>query len=113
MYATYVDPRVPTNLVLREPEDLKPVVVPMATKSDPDKLARRPVSPKPKARRPKRAKVSTRSCHIDPGLASEEAQDEGSRICHVCKEAAGKHSYYGGQVCASCRAFFRRSVQSK
>jgi len=32
--------------------------------------------------------------------------------CHVCGERAGKHSYYGGQVCPSCRAFFRRSVQS-
>ena len=46
----------------------------------------------------------------------------------VCGEKAGKHSYYGGQViqlfvegkyndvffqvCPSCRAFFRRSVQS-
>ena len=28
-------------------------------------------------------------------------------LCHVCGERAGKHSYYGGQVCASCRAFFR------
>merc|ERR1719427_588322 len=34
-------------------------------------------------------------------------------VCYVCGEKAGKHSYYGGQVCASCRAFFRRSVQSK
>jgi len=34
-------------------------------------------------------------------------------LCFVCGEKAGKHSYYGGQVCASCRAFFRRSVQSK
>jgi len=32
--------------------------------------------------------------------------------CDVCGERAGKHSYYGGQVCPSCRAFFRRSVQS-
>jgi len=32
--------------------------------------------------------------------------------CNVCGEKAGKHSYYGGQVCPSCRAFFRRSVQS-
>jgi len=36
----------------------------------------------------------------------------GVRECHVCGERAGKHSYYGGQVCPSCRAFFRRSVQS-
>lgn len=34
------------------------------------------------------------------------------RACHVCGEKAGRHSYYGGQVCPSCRAFFRRSVQS-
>jgi len=33
-------------------------------------------------------------------------------LCCVCGEKAGKHSYYGGQVCPSCRAFFRRSVQS-
>ena len=32
--------------------------------------------------------------------------------CHVCKEEAGKHCYYGGQSCTSCRSFFRRSVQS-
>jgi len=33
-------------------------------------------------------------------------------LCLVCGEKAGKHSYYGGQVCLSCRAFFRRSVFS-
>ena len=32
--------------------------------------------------------------------------------CNVCLEEAGKHCYYGGQSCTSCRAFFRRSVQS-
>ncbi|TRY73543.1 hypothetical protein TCAL_03366 [Tigriopus californicus] len=41
------------------------------------------------------------------------ASGDGPRLCHVCGEKAGKHSYYGGQVCPSCRAFFRRSVQSK
>merc|ERR1712209_65425 len=25
------------------------------------------------------------------------------RPCRVCGERAGKHSYYGGQVCPSCR----------
>ena len=40
-------------------------------------------------------------------------KDNGEYLCYVCGEKAGKHSYYGGQVCASCRAFFRRSVQSK
>jgi hypothetical protein len=38
---------------------------------------------------------------------------QGEYYCQVCGERAGRHSYYGGQVCASCRAFFRRSVQSK
>ena len=33
-------------------------------------------------------------------------------LCQVCQEKAGKHCYYGGQACISCRAFFRRSVQS-
>jgi hypothetical protein len=32
--------------------------------------------------------------------------------CKVCGARAGKHSYYGGQVCPSCRPFFRRSVQT-
>ena len=26
----------------------------------------------------------------------------------VCGAKAGRHSYYGGDVCTSCRAFFRR-----
>ena len=34
-------------------------------------------------------------------------------VCHVCGDKAGKHSYYGGQACTSCRAFFRRAVQSE
>ena len=34
------------------------------------------------------------------------------RPCQVCGEVAGRHSYYEGEVCPSCRAFFRRSVQS-
>ena len=32
--------------------------------------------------------------------------------CHVCGDRAGKHSYYGGQACVSCRVFFRRAFQS-
>ena len=32
--------------------------------------------------------------------------------CGVCEEPAGKHCYYGGRACTSCRAFFRRSVAS-
>ena len=33
--------------------------------------------------------------------------------CEVCDEPAGKHCYYGGKVCPSCRAFFRRAVQNQ
>ena len=34
-------------------------------------------------------------------------------VCPICGHEAGKHSHYGGKGCASCRAFFRRSVQNK
>jgi hypothetical protein len=37
----------------------------------------------------------------------QELGPDGQYLCYVCGEKAGKHSYYGGQVCASCRAFFR------
>lgn len=46
------------------------------------------------------------------GRKSNQQQSD-HLICEVCGERAGKHSYYGGQVCPSCRAFFRRSVQSR
>lgn len=50
-------------------------------------------------------------------LTEKPARKRGSgaaqvRPCHVCGELAGRHSYYGGECCPSCRAFFRRSVQS-
>jgi len=48
-----------------------------------------------------------------PVEPKQEPGPDGKYLCYVCGEKAGKHSYYGGQVCASCRAFFRRSVQSK
>lgn len=59
----------------------------------------------PQLQQPNRAKKSSNS--------KASCKDDKPRICHVCGEQAGKHSYYGGQVCPSCRAFFRRSVQSK
>ena len=34
-------------------------------------------------------------------------------LCPICGALAGKHRYYGGKSCGPCRAFFRRSVQSK
>jgi len=52
-----------------------------------------------------------------PGLLDKAPRKRGNgaaavRPCKVCGEMAGRHSYYGGEVCPSCRAFFRRSVQS-
>jgi len=52
-----------------------------------------------------------------PVLLDKEKRKRGNgaaavRPCKVCSEMAGRHSYYGGEVCPSCRAFFRRSVQS-
>ena len=35
-----------------------------------------------------------------------------SDLCKVCSDKAGKHHYYGGKSCKSCRQFFRRSVKS-
>ena len=35
-----------------------------------------------------------------------------SDLCKVCSDKAGKHRYYGGKSCKSCRQFFRRSVKS-
>ena len=34
-------------------------------------------------------------------------------LCPICGALTGKHRYYGGKSCGPCRAFFRRSVQSK
>ena len=31
-------------------------------------------------------------------------------LCNVCGDVAGKHTYFGGKSCPSCRQFFRRSV---
>jgi len=44
------------------------------------------------------------------GYRSETTKDD-SAVCQVCGGRAGRHSYYGGDVCQSCRAFFRRCVQ--
>ena len=34
-------------------------------------------------------------------------------FCPICGNAeAGNHLHYGGRGCSSCRAFFRRSVQT-
>jgi len=44
------------------------------------------------------------------GYRSENTNREGT-VCGICGDQAGRHSYYGGISCPSCRAFFRRSVQ--
>ena len=44
----------------------------------------------------------------------EENQLETTTLCPICHEGnAGKHKHYGGKACASCRAFFRRSVENE
>ena len=42
--------------------------------------------------------------------ASQKPSDD---LCPIYGATAGKHRYYGGKSCGPCRAFFRRSVQSK
>jgi len=56
--------------------------------------------------------TSTREGQEDRRARLKTRDSEQERLCKVCGEKAGKHSYYGGQACPSCRAFFRRSVQS-
>ena len=34
------------------------------------------------------------------------------KTCHVCQAPGMKYASYGGQVCSSCRSFFRRSAQT-
>merc|ERR1719264_721319 len=73
--------------------------------------------------RPSTELLSSLAALASAGLVSSSAaavkgrksnqQQSDHLICEVCGERAGKHSYYGGQVCPSCRAFFRRSVQSR
>ena len=46
------------------------------------------------------------------GYRSSTTAGEGA-LCLVCGARAGRHSYYGGLVCPSCRAFFRRSELSQ
>lgn len=47
-----------------------------------------------------------RKCKSEPEINGS------SNLCQICGELAGKHSYYGGRSCQSCRAFFRRSAET-
>jgi len=69
-------------------------------------------SPHPAPMQLLKRKVERREEGPVPKRRSNQQQSD-HLICEVCGERAGKHSYYGGQVCPSCRAFFRRSVQSR
>ncbi len=55
----------------------------------------------------------TSPSHVPPpngaGVSSERSS---SVLCDVCLTPTSRHIFYGGQVCESCRGFFRRSVQS-
>ena len=50
---------------------------------------------------------------IDQALVTAVKSEESLSFCPICLKDAGKHTHYGGRGCSSCRAFFRRSVQSK
>ena len=41
---------------------------------------------------------------------TKETEDDAVKLCPVCGDTASSHTHYGGRSCASCRAFFRRSV---
>jgi len=48
---------------------------------------------------------------IDEEQSSEEKTGDNSYVeCPVCAELTINHSHYGGVVCDSCKAFFRRTV---
>merc|ERR1719400_1223016 len=71
-------------------------------------------SPHPAPLQLLKRKVERREEGLGPVPKRRSNQQQSDHlICEVCGERAGKHSYYGGQVCPSCRAFFRRSVQSR
>jgi hypothetical protein len=50
---------------------------------------------------------------ISIDMQQSHQQEDDDERCPVCADGfAGRHKYYGGRACHSCRGFFRRSVQS-
>ena len=69
-----------------------------------------------KSNRPKSSVSSRKRGHENVSIYSNKKRvdDSGSSaFCKVCGDKASTHVHYGGRSCASCRAFFRRSVEAK
>ncbi len=58
-------------------------------------------------------RVSPTSGSPSESQSTQDSSEEQHNRCPVCEDGdVGRHSYYGGRSCHSCRGFFRRSVQS-
>ena len=69
-----------------------------------------------KSVRPKSSVLNRRRGHENLSTLSNKRQEDDSDLsafCKVCGDKASTHVHYGGRSCASCRAFFRRSVEAK
>ena len=50
---------------------------------------------------------------LNEGLVDIKHEVNASMPCPICGMGeTGTHNHYGGRACTSCRAFFRRSVQT-
>jgi len=91
------DPLRHTDVMSPENQDYEAELSPESVLDD--------ITPKPKTKKPKKRRISCGSGDKDDGTS-----EDNKKRCYVCGDKAGPHSYYGGQVCTSCRAFFRRTV---
>jgi len=56
---------------------------------------------------------SLQNAEVDPSSSADPSMSRNCvDLCQVCGAIAGRHLAYGGKACLSCRAFFRRSVQT-